>query len=162
MLKHQILLDKLEIYGIRGLCLEWYKSYLCDRKITVKCKLDITGNVEYSETYKIEYGAPQGSCLGPLLFLIFCNDLNLHLDFMNIIQFADDMTLYLGNKNLKYLQWCVECDVKAIMDWFRANKLTLNLSKTICLAFNPPGHKKVKINLEVGDSKLVSSEFTKF
>ena len=92
----------------------------------------------------------------------FCNDLNLHLDFMNIIQFADDTTPYLGNKNLKYLQWCVECDVKAIMDWFRANKLTLNLSKTICLAFNPPGHKKVKINLEFGDSKLVSSEFTKF
>ena len=95
MLKHEILLNKLEIYGIRGICLDWYKSYLCDRSITVKCKVDITGNVEYSDTYPIEYGAPQGSCLGPLLFLIFCNDLNLHLDFMNVIQFADDTTLYL-------------------------------------------------------------------
>ena len=89
-LKHQILLNKLEIYGVRGLCLDWFESYLSNRKMCVKCKVDITGNVEYSDTYNIEYGTPQGSCLGPLLFLIFCNDINLHLEFMNVIQFADD------------------------------------------------------------------------
>ena len=77
----------------------------------MKCKVNITGNVEYSKTYNVDYGTPQGSCLGPLLFLIFCNDINLHLDFMNVIQFADDTTLYLSKKNLNYLQWCVECDV---------------------------------------------------
>ena len=110
-LKHKILLSKLEIYGIRGLCLDWFKSYLSNRNMRVKCKVDITGNVEYSDTYNIDYGTPQGSCLGPLLFLIFCNDINLHLDFMNVIQFADDTTLYLSNKNLNYLQWCIECDV---------------------------------------------------
>ena len=64
----------------------------------VKYKVDITGNVEYSDMYNIKYGTPQGSCLGPLLFLIFCNDINLHLDFMNVIQFADDTTLYLSEK----------------------------------------------------------------
>ena len=128
----------------------------------VKCKVDITGNVEYSDTYNIDYGTPQGSCLGPLLFLIFCNDINLHLDFMNVIQFADDTTLYLSNKNLKYLQWCIECDVRSIIDWFRANKLTLNLSKTIYLVFNPPGCKKTSVELEFGDVKLKSSAATKF
>ena len=112
----------------------------------VKCKVDITGNVEYSNTYNVDYGTPQGSCLGPLLFLFFCNDINLHLEFMNVIQFTDDTTLYLGNKNLNYLQWCADCDVWSIIDWFRANKLTVNLSKMICLVFNPPGHKKYQEN----------------
>ena len=128
----------------------------------VKYKVDITGNVEYSDTYNVDYGTPQGSCLGPLLFLIFCNDINLHLDFMNVIQFADDTTLYLSNKNLNYLQWCIECDVRSIIDWFRANKLTLNLSKTICLVFNPPGHNKTSVELEFGDVKVKSSDVTKF
>ena len=100
-LKHEILLNKLEIYSIRGVCLDWYRSYLCNRNIQVKCKVDITGNVEYSDTYQIEYGTLQSSCLGPLLFLIFCNDINLHLDYMNVLQFADDTTLYLGNKKSK-------------------------------------------------------------
>ena len=81
---------------------------------------------------------------------------------MNVIQFADDTTLYLSNKNLKYLQRCVECDVPSIIDWFRANKLTLNLSKTICLVFNPPGHKKTSVELEFGDVKLKSLDVTKF
>ena len=161
-LKHDILLNKLEIYGIRGLCLNWFKSYLSDRKMRVKCKVDITGNVEYSKTYNVDYGTPQGSCLGPLLFLIFCNDINLHLDFMSVIQFADDTTLYLSNKNLKYLQWCVECDVRSIIDWFRANKLTLNISKTICMVFNPPGRKVQSIELEFDNVKLKSSDCTKF
>ena len=128
----------------------------------VKCKVDITGNVEYSDTYNIDYGTPQGSCLGPLLFLIFCNDINLHLDFMSVIQFADDTTLYLSKKNLNYLQWCIECDVRSIIDWFKANKLTLNLSKTICVVFNPPGCKKISVELEFGNVKLKSSDVTKF
>ena len=70
-LKHKILLSKLEIYGIRGLCLDWFKSYLSNRNIRVKCKVDITGNVEYSDTYNVDYGTPQGSCLGPLLLFNF-------------------------------------------------------------------------------------------
>ena len=128
----------------------------------MKCKVDITGNAKYSDTYNIDYGTLQGSCLGPLLFLIFCNDINLHLDFMNVIQFADDTTLYLSKKNLNYLQCCIECDVQSIIDWFKANKLTLNLSKTICVVFNPPGHKKISVELEFGDVKLKSSDVTKF
>ena len=125
-LKHEILLSMLEIYGIQGLCLDWYKSYLSNRNMRVKCKVDITGNVEYSNTYNVDYGTPQGPCLRPLLFLIFCNDINLHLEFMNVIQFADDTTLYLGNKNLNYLQWCVDCDIQSIIDWFEANKPVQN------------------------------------
>ena len=58
-LKHEILLSKLEIYGIQGICLDWYKRYLSNRNMQVKCKVDITGNAEYSNTYSVDYGTPQ-------------------------------------------------------------------------------------------------------
>ena len=81
---------------------------------------------------------------------------------MNVIQFANDTTLYLSEKNRNYLQWCVECDVRTIIDWFRSDKLTLNPSKTIFIVFNPPGCKKITVELEFGDVKLKSSNTTKF
>ena len=80
--------------------LKWFESYLSNRKIRVKYRPASTGQVETAGEYDIEYGAQQGSCLGPLIFLIFCNDLSLHLDHLQCIQFADDTTLYLGHKKL--------------------------------------------------------------
>ena len=71
MLKHELLLHKMERYGLHGTVLDWFKSYLSNRKIRVKCKPTSTGQTEVSEEYPIEYGTPQGSCLRPLIFLIF-------------------------------------------------------------------------------------------
>ena len=67
-LNHRILLDKLERYGIRGIALEWFNSYLLNRKMRSKCTPDSSRGTEYSDYYDINYGTPQGSCLGPLLF----------------------------------------------------------------------------------------------
>ena len=93
MLNHDLLLHKMERYGIRAITLEWFRSYLYTRKLRVKCKPTSTGQLTTSEEYTVEYGAPQGSCLGPLLFLLFCNDLNLNLEYLHVVQFADDTTL---------------------------------------------------------------------
>ena len=71
------------------------------------------------------HGAPHGSCLGPLLFLIFCNDLRLNLTYMSCIQFVDDTTLYYSHRNLRVLRCCIENNLSVVMDWFRANSLTL-------------------------------------
>ena len=71
MLKHELLLHKMERYGLRGTVLDWFKGYLSNRKIRVKCKPTSRGQTEVSEEYPIEYGMPQGSCLRPLIFLIF-------------------------------------------------------------------------------------------
>ena len=101
---HNILLDKLDKYGIRGVAKEWYRSYLTNRQMRVKCCVSSTGKCEHSKYLPLTYGAPQGSCLGPLIFLIFTNDLHRQIENCNIILFADDTTLYKTHRNLNYLK----------------------------------------------------------
>ena len=71
MLTHSILLEKMYRYGICGQCLNWYHSYLNHRQLRVKSKVGSSNRVEYSDSHEVKFGAPQGSCLGPLIFLIF-------------------------------------------------------------------------------------------
>ena len=92
-LSRKILFSKLDRYGIRGIALQWYCSYLKNRTMRVKCYTD-NSNLSYSERHIIEYSTPQGSCLGPLLFLILSNDLHLNLLYTSCILFADDTTIY--------------------------------------------------------------------
>ena len=84
-LKPEILLNKLNNYGIRGKANQWYSSYLNNRKLRVRCRTEKDPGVTYSSSYDVEYGTPEGSCLGPLLFLIFTNDLYRNLDHSNAI-----------------------------------------------------------------------------
>ena len=160
-LQHETLLKKLEIYGIRGTAHNWFTSYLENRTMRVKCKT-VMSNSELSQVYKTDFGTPQGSCLSPLLFIFFCNDLNLHLTYLSCIQFADDTTLYGANMSMRLLQCEVEHDLKTISDWFKANKLTLNANKTICLVFSRKGNTKLDINLKQGDFKIPCCSQTKF
>ena len=132
----------MERYGLRGMVLDWFRSYLSNRKIRVKCKPTSTGQTEVSEEYPIEYGTPQGGCLGPLIFLIFCNDLRLNVQYLYSVQFADDTTLIIAHKNHVYLKYCIESDLEIVQDWFNANKLTLNLTKTTYMTFQRKTSRK--------------------
>ena len=148
-LDHKVLLDKMYRYGIRRSSLTWFKSYLENRKIRVKCQVASSGKLEYSDYQTVNYGTPQGSCLGPLIFLIFTNDLNQHLNHCASILFADDTTLYKTHRNLNYLKWCIQDDMLTLSDWFKANKLTLNLEKTISLLFQQSGScKELEITID--------------
>ena len=160
-LQHSILLEKLHHYGIRSVALNWICSYLSNRKMRVKCCVTSTGKTEYSDYQEITYGTPQGSCLGPLIYLIFTNDLAKNLTFSNSIMFADDTTLYKTHENLRYLKWCMEQDITNLIDWFKENKLTLNLDKTACILFKKNGNKH-EIQLEIDDIVINSSTTTKF
>ena len=146
-LNHKVLLQKLERYGIRDHCNNWFKSYLLDRKMRTKCVTTGNSKTILSDYNPVEYGTPQGSCLGPLLFLIFSNDLYLHVEYCKIILFADDTTIYVTEKNNNYAKACLEHDLQNIVDWFRANSLTLNLEKSAVVNFNPnPAPLSLKID----------------
>ena len=142
--------------------LDWFRSYLSNRKIRVKCKPTSTGLTETSEEYPIEYGTPQGSCLGPLIFLIFCNDLGLQIQYMHSVQFADDTTLIIGHKNHVYLKYCIESDLEIVQDWFNANKLTLNLAKTTYMTFHTKTNTATDLNLTLNGVTLPKTHSTKF
>ena len=151
-------MEKLSHYGIRGKTNNWFKSYLSNRSMQVKIE-----GVK-SEQAKIEYSVPQGSTLGPLLFIILINELNNVLQYSKSIIFADDTTIYLTGKSPMILYARMKYDLGILSEWFKANKLTLNLKKSNYILFRKP---KCKLNpdkciLYCGCTKLRRVSKTKF
>ena len=124
--------------------MEWYRSYLTGCTLRAKCNTESSNKPTYSRTFPIEFGTPQGSCLGPLLFLIFTNDLYRNISFCQCILFADDTTIYFTHENLKFLHDCLEIDLEHLNDLFLANTLTLNFNKSQTMSFL---HKNCKVPL---------------
>ena len=128
---HTILIKKLDYYGIRGTALEWFKSYLSDRTQRVSI------NGELSKDREIKYGVPQGSLLGPLLFLIYINDIRFSSSILNFHLIADDTSIFLSDKNADNLENIINKELQNVSNWLIAHKLTLNLSKSNFLFINP-------------------------
>ena len=160
-IEHRIMIQKLELFGVWGVCLDWFRSYLENRQMRVKCRVTSSQGETVSEYHTVNYGTPQGSCLGPLIFLIFVNDMRLHLTDVDSVQFADDTTILFGHRNDNYLKYCVERELETLSDWFRANKLTLNVDKSVFLMFNRKGQRSIN-QLKLGDSLINRVSSTKF
>ena len=161
MLKHSVIYKKLERYSIRGNALDWFKSYLSNRKLRTKCRTASNSTQTRSKLFDVSVGTPQGSCLGPLIFLIFCNDLRLHLTHLQCIQFADNTTLFTSHKSKRYLDYCVTTDLERFHDWFKANKLTLNLNKSVILVFGDNSHTLLN-RIKIGGHTITVERVTKF
>ena len=128
---HNILVKKLDHYGIRGVSNSWFKSYLNNRKQYVSI------NGFNSELDDIKCGVPQGSILGPLLFLLYINDLHASIMFSKVHHFADDTNLLHFSNSVKLLNKQINCDLKHLVNWLNANKISLNISKTELVLFKP-------------------------
>ena len=139
---HTILLTKLEHYGIRGKALQWFKSYLTNRQQFVEIN-GVSSNLRY-----VLSGVPQGSCLGPLLFLIYINDLPNTSKILNFFLFADDTNIYFEHNSLSKLQYIINKELRKINDWLIINRLSLNIKKTnfiIFHSYNKPSRNKITL-----------------
>ena len=133
-----ILIKKLDHYGIRGTASDLLLSYLSNRKQFIQCETIL------SEMLSVLCGVPQGSVLGPLLFLVYINDMVRCID-LNSILFADDAVLSHGDTSVKRLESKINNEISKLHQWFLANKLTLNLSKTKYILFSRTKSQKNKL-----------------
>ena len=156
---HEILCDKLNAYGLRGKINDLFKSYLDNRKQYVSL------NGFDSEMEDITCGVPQGSTLGPLLFLIYINDFRLCLTKTSSGHFADDTFIMYNSKKLKSIETVINHELKQVNKWLRLNKLSLNASKTELIFFYPTSMKSLNFDqtyINFNGIRLKPVDFVKY
>ena len=160
---HSRLLLKVQRYGLRGKVYEWLLSYLSERYQVTEISKIVNGKmITVSSSSKvIQTGVPQGSILGPLLFLLYINDLPNALKH-DCILFADDTTLLIKCKEKSDLEVAANEEIKVIARWMENNNLKLNVDKTNVLHFRPYNSKEVQIKLELDNLSLLQSSNAKF
>ena len=151
---HDILCKKLEYYGLRGIINDWFRSYLSTRSQFVR----IDGS--QSNPTPVSYGVPQGSILGPLLFLLYINDMH-RVTNLNCIHFADDSTFFAKGDCLNQLTSNANSELKKVYTWLCANRLCLNISKSSYTIFT---NKTIETlpNLSINETCISFSTETKF
>ena len=130
-INHDILIKKLNSYGIRSIALEWLKNYLTNRLQYVSI------NYMDSSFLPITCSVPQGSILSPLLFILYFNDIVSTSNLAKFIIFADDTNLFFKHKDLETLINIIHTEIVKIVSWFKINKPSLNIKKTNFIIFSP-------------------------
>ena len=151
-----IMLDKLDRLGFRGIIRDLFDSYLSDGRMYVEvngCK---------SETKTLNIGLPQGSVSAPWLFNLYINDMYRSSDELNFLHFADDTTIYLSGRDLTRLFEEVCMELCKVDDWLKANRLSLNIGKTFYMIITHNNYDETDINIRIRDVQLSRVTSTKF
>ena len=149
---HSIMLQKLAALGFDNKSVSWFSSYLTDRR---QC-IDLNGT--HSPFLKITCGVPQGSILGPLLFLIYVNDMEAAVS-CKLFLYADDSALLVSGKCINTIEYQLSCQLQQVSEWLIDNKLSLHLGKTesILFASKPKLKKYSQLNITCNDIKIQST-----
>ena len=159
---HEILLAKLNFYGIHGIYSNWFKSYLTDRKQKVQIQPPNLSEVS-SKWGIVKHGVPQGSILGPLLFIIYINDLPTTINSLSQpIVFADDTSVIISSKNIEDFYSVANVVLSHMSKWFIANKLVLNLDKTTVIKFLTNNLPQYPLNIGYNGKDIEETISTKF
>ena len=154
---HKILLSKLHHYGIRGNTLQLIESYLTEREQCVEV------NNARSDFGVITHGVPQGSILGPLLFLLYINDISHSSPLLSFYLFADDTAIFLSNKNIKVLEDTINQELVNVSHWLIANKLSLNVKKSNAMLFRTQNESVTpRINLKLNGIPIEEKQDAKY
>ena len=147
-INHDVMLKKLHYYGIRGNALAWFNSYLSHRRQYV-CYKGVS-----SEVQEADYGVPQGSVLGPLLFIIYANDIPHSITHGTTIMFADDTTVLVKGTDMQSAYDHMNVALNGLSDWYKANQLSANPTKTKYIHFGcrnivVPAHLRLSMDGEL-------------
>jgi hypothetical protein len=157
-INHDILIEKMKKYGIRNTELDWFRSYLSNRSQIV------FHNNKLSSTRKVNIGVPQGTILGPVLFLLYINDLPNVLppsSQMNI--FADDVVIYCSHNDVNCLKNDIQHAVNNVHEWYKRNKLSLSLEKCECMVINSNPLKQIEnFCINLGENTLTQVHMAKY
>ena len=152
----KIILDKLFIYGIRGNILKWFKSYLNERQQYVTLQ-GTESQIKY-----VTYGVPQGSIIGPLLIILYINDMNNVSNKIFPILFADDTTVLIEGNNLDVIITSLNSELDRINTWLKSNKSSLNVTKTQYMVFHRARRKFSHNKLFINNSLVTQVSCSKF
>jgi len=135
VLNHKLLLEKYFSYGIRGSANSWFRSYLTNGSQFIEINQSDSSSVMVnryrSSSTEIKESVPQGLALGPLLFLLYINDLSLNIHGANLVMFADDINVLIIDSDIGSLQNKIDRVMAELETWFNRNELMINAGKTL-------------------------------